>query len=172
MTDNKLTFAAMGVAIATLMSVSSARAQGVAPDGVYVDVRTNDARVRIDQVHPDGSTTPVCMAPCRQRLARDGLYAIGGAGIPGTAPFPLPLDRQDLVLSVRAGSKARRDAGIAGAVAGGTAAVVFMPGDQAKPGMGQVPLWQILLVLCGAVAGTAGAYLWWTSDTRVSVGEL
>ena len=125
--------AAAGVAIATMMSLSTARAQSAAADdGVFVDLQSHDASVRIDMVRGDGTTSPMCSVPCRKALPRAALYVIRSDDLPATSPFLLPSDRSDLILSVRPGWRAGRIAGMSLLAVGAVAMVVwfmFSPAD-------------------------------------------
>lgn len=84
---------------------ANASAEG-GPGGVLVEVRTDDARTRIDRVLT-GQSIPVCLAPCRKVLDRNSIYVIEGDGIRPSSQFLLPDDRTELTLDVRAGSTGR-----------------------------------------------------------------
>jgi hypothetical protein len=165
--------AAAGVAIATMMSLSTARAQAAAGDeGVFVDLQSHDASVRIDMVMGDGTTSPMCSVPCRKALPRAALYVIRSDELPTTSPFLLPSDRSDLTLSVRPGSRSGRIAGMSLTAAGAVAMVVgfmFSPADNFDDKSGHPPpAWPAILDLGGIVVGTVGAIIWWRSEPRVS----
>jgi hypothetical protein len=165
--------AATGAAIATLMSLSTVRAQNApATSGVYVDLQSVDPRVRIDQVRGDGANYPVCYVPCRKALPREALYVIQGEGIPATTPFVLPSDRPDLTLTVRPGSRARRVTGLTLLFAGLTAMTLgflLSPADTTQnPPPPPAHPWALLVGLGGIGVAGIGGYLWWTGDTRVS----
>ncbi len=172
MPSTKAIIIAAAVAIATQMSGSPVRAQSLASsEGVHVDLEANDARVRIDELHPDGTTTPVCVAPCAKVLSRSSLYVIQGDGMPSTTPFTLPEDRRDLFLSVSAGSNAKRRFGIAAMAVGLPAMVVafmFSPADAPPEEQRRVGAWPALLGLGSLVLTGVGAWLWWKGGTRVA----
>lgn len=165
--------AAAGVAIATMMSLSTAHAQAAAGDeGVFVDLQSHDATVRIDMVMGDGTTSPMCSVPCRKALPRAALYVIRSDDLRATSPFLLPSDRSDLTLSVRPGSRSGRIAGMSLTAAGAVAMVVgfmFSPADNFDDKSGRPPpAWPAILDLGGIVVGTVGAVIWWRSEPRVS----
>ena len=165
--------AAAGVAIATIMSLSTARAQPAAgDDGVFVDLQSHDPSVRIDRVMGDGTTSPMCSVPCRKALPRAALYVIRSDALAATSPFLLPSDRSDLTLSVRPGSRAGRIAGMSLVAVGAVAMVVgfmFSPADNFddKPAH-PPPAWPAIAGLAGIAAAAVGAVIWWRSEPRVS----
>jgi hypothetical protein len=139
-----------------------------------VELRADDPRVRIERLTGDGQTQPICTAPCRQPLDPRALYVIGGDGIPPTHPFALPDDQQELILSVRSGSRAKQIGGGVLLGVGATATVLgflLAPGDrssQAPEPMQSVRAWPIGVGLAGVAVGLVGAYLLlWSGQTRV-----
>jgi hypothetical protein len=144
-------------------------------EGVFVELRTDDSRVRIERVMSNGSTVPVCLAPCRQTLDRRATYLIGGVGLVPTSRFMLPQQRQDVVLTVRPGSWARQGAGLTLLALGAVAAVVgFMitPHGRAEPDP-MAPMksggsaWGPVLGLGGMGVGAVGALMFAESRTQV-----
>ena len=117
------------------MSLSTARAQAAAADeGVFVDLQSHDASVRIDMVMGDGTTSPMCSVPCRKALPRAGpVRHPQRRSSRHDSPFLLPSDRSDLTLSVRPGSRAGRIAGMSLRRCVGAVAMVvgfmFSPAD-------------------------------------------
>ena len=73
---------------------------------VYVELRSDDPRVRIDRV-VGGARVAVCFTPCRKMLETNSLYIIAGDGVRSTSQFMLPDDRNAVTLDVQAGSTAR-----------------------------------------------------------------
>jgi hypothetical protein len=84
----------------------------VATGGVFVELQTSSTNVRIDKVLASGMTVPVCLTPCRQILPRGSVYVIKGDGIPATSQFVLPDDRDQVTLTVEAGSSGEALAGL------------------------------------------------------------
>lgn len=83
---------------------------GMGPRWVYVELRSDDPRTRIDRVL-EGTVIPVCFAPCRKMLDTNSLYVIEGEGVRATSKFVLPDDRDSVALDVQAGSTTRLAAG-------------------------------------------------------------
>ena len=163
------------IAIATMMSLSTVRAQNPpAAGGVFVDLQSSDQSVRIEQVMGNGVTSPVCHLPCRKVLTRDALYVIRGDGMPATSSFVLPSDRSDLTLTVRPGSRAGRIAGMTLMLVGVAAIAVgyaLSPADAAVVKDSPPPPahpWGLLVGLGGIGAAGLGFGLWWGNETRVS----
>ncbi len=159
-------------AIATMMSLSTARAQSAPPTGdVVVDLQSADRSVRIDHLLVDGTSEPVCSVSCRKALPRDGRYVIRADGLPGTSPFMLPEDRSDLTLLVNPGSRRGRIVGMTMALVGAAAIAVgyaFSGGDpdpHAPPS--PVRPWGLVIGLGGISVGGVGAAIWMSSETRV-----
>jgi hypothetical protein len=90
---------------------------------VFVDLRADNPRVRIDRVI-DGEAIAVCAAPCSRVLDRSGVYIIEGDGVTPTARFVFPDDENRVTLDVHAGSWGRKTLGNALAIAGGLAALL------------------------------------------------
>jgi hypothetical protein len=173
MRDLQLFVAAITVAIATKVSLSTANAQSAAGDeGVFVDLQSHDSSVRIDMVMGDGTTSPMCSVPCRKALPRAALYVIRSDNLAPTSPFVLPSDRSDLTLSVRPGSRSGRIAGMSLFAVGAVAGVVgfmFSPADNFDDKSGRPPpAWPAILDLGGLVFGVVGGVIWWRSEPRVS----
>lgn len=123
-------------------------------------------------------TVPVCSAPCRRPLSRDGIYVIQGDGVPATSRFQLPDDRQQVTLDVHAGSSGRRVAGATLIVAGVVAAYAGLlvsdvnslnnGSDTSSGGGVRGPSsWTLGLLAGGLVATVAGVYLCMTTHTTV-----
>jgi hypothetical protein len=98
------------------------------PPGVFVEVRADDPRVRIDRVMLDGVPVPVCAAPCRQVLDRSSAYLLQGDGVVATSPFLLPDGSNQVVLDVHAGSRTKRMLGVALLVVGAGVTLVGFGG--------------------------------------------
>lgn len=162
-----------GAAIATIMSLSIARAQSApAPGDVVVDLQSPNRTVRIDQLLVDGTTLPVCYVPCRKALPRDGRYVIRGDGVPVTSQFVLPDDHSDLTLSVNPGSRAGRIAGVTMGIVGFVAMAVGYglsggdPPDKDVSAPRPSP-WGLVIGLGGMSLAGVGVGLWMSSETRV-----
>jgi hypothetical protein len=148
-----------------------------APATIYVDLKADNPNVRIDRL-VGNLTVPVCLAPCRRPLPRDGIYVIQGDGVPATSRFQLPDDRQQVTLDVHAGSSARTMAGATLIVAGVVAAYAgLLVGDvnslgngsdtSASGGVRGPSSWTLALVGGGLVATLAGVTLCLTTHTTV-----
>jgi hypothetical protein len=148
-----------------------------APPMIYVDLEGDNPNVRIDRL-VGNLTVPVCLAPCRRPLPRDGIYVIQGDGVPATSRFQLPDDRQQVTLDVHAGSSGRRMAGatliVAGVVAAyagllvadaNSASNIF---DTSSSGTARgSSSWPLVLLGGGVVATLAGVYLCLKTHTTV-----
>jgi hypothetical protein len=161
----------MRTAAFTVLALLAAAGVAHATD---VELRADDPRVRIERLVGEGQTQPICSAPCRQPLDPRALYVIGGDGIPATRPFALPDDQQQLILSVRPGSRAKQIGGGVLLGVGATATVLgflLAPGDppsQSSDRMGSVNGWPIVVGVTGIAVGLVGAYLLlWSGQTRV-----
>jgi hypothetical protein len=144
---------------------------------IYVDLEGDNPNVRIDRL-VGNLTVPVCLAPCRRPLPRDGIYVIQGDGVPATSRFQLPDDRQQVTLDVHAGSSGRRMAGatliVAGVVAAyagllvadaNSASSIF---DTSSSGAARgSSSWPLVLLGGGVVATLAGVYLCLKTHTTV-----
>ena len=142
----------------------------------YVDLEADNPNVRLDRT-VGNLTVPVCLAPCRRPLPRDGIYVIQGDGVPATSRFQLPDDRQQVTLDVHAGSSGRRiaggtliAAGVVAAYAGllvadaSSASNIF---DTSSSGGRGTSSWPLVLLGGGVVATLAGVYLCLTTHTTV-----
>jgi len=146
-----------------------------APATIYVDLEADNPNVRIDRMVGNLSV-PVCLAPCRRPLPRDGIYVIQGDGVPATSRFQLPDDRQQVTLDVHAGSSGRRMAGATLIVAGVVAAYagLLVAGNlsngsdtSSSDGTRGPSSWAVGLLGGGLVATFAGLYLCMTTHTTV-----
>lgn len=90
-----------------------------AEDDVIVHLRADSDAVRIIRVDGDRPEI-VCAGLCDKPLPRDGLYELGGDGVPRTRPFTLGDPGTDLTLRVDAGSSGQQVAGAVTAFTGGT----------------------------------------------------
>lgn len=142
---------------------------------VYVDLKADNPNVRIDRM-VGNSAVPVCLAPCRRPLPRDGVYVIQGAGVPATSHFQLPDDRQQVTLDVHAGSSSRRVVGATLIVVGVVGAYVGLLADTSSLGSSDTSSsggvrgpssWTLALLGGGLVATLAGVYLCMTTHTTV-----
>ena len=74
----------------------------------------------------------VCAAPCTARVPIDGTYQVVGEGMPASALFTLPRDRQDVRIDVHPGNAAAHDVAtvvlIVGSVLAGVG-LVLLAGD-------------------------------------------
>lgn len=158
-----------------MMSLSAARAQSISATGdVVVDLQSSDRSVRIDQLLVDGTSLPVCNAPCRKALPRDGRFVIRGDGIPATSQFVLPDDRSDLTLTVNPGSRTGRIAGVTLGIVGFVAMTVgyaISGGDRFPDKDGNPPPrpspWGLVIGLGGMSLAGVGVGIWMSSETRV-----
>jgi hypothetical protein len=148
-----------------------------APATIYVDLKADNPNVRIDRT-VGNLTVPVCLAPCRRPLPRDGIYVIQGDGVPATSRFQLPDDRQQVTLDVHAGSSGRRIAGATLIAAGVVAAYAGLlvadanslsnGSDSSSNGGVRGPSsWTLGLLGGGLMATLAGVYLCMTTHTTV-----
>jgi hypothetical protein len=148
-----------------------------APATIDVDLQANNPNVRLDRM-VGNLTVPVCLAPCRRSLPRDGIYVIQGDGVPATSRFQLPDDRQRVTLDVHAGSSGRRIVGATLIVAGVVAAYAGLLAADANSlgngsdtsssgGVWAPSSWTLALLGGGLVATLAGAYLCLTTHTTV-----
>jgi hypothetical protein len=171
-------------ALALLLAVHQARASPEATpsspaapsaDEVYVELNTNDPRVRIDRVTAGGLTVPVCLAPCRQTLDRRSTYVIQGDRIVATSPFTLPDDRERVLLTVRPGYYWQRGLGmlcLGLGLAAMTVGYIMTPHNprEGEP-VNSAAQWSLLVGLTGmgvAVGGfslIAGTKTWVESST-------
>lgn len=94
------------------------------PNGVYIELRSEDAGMRIDQLSPAGQSWPACGVPCRRVLKRDLTYVIESNDSPATAPFLLPDNTTHLTLDVHPGSQILGNVGTILAIAGGVIALI------------------------------------------------
>jgi hypothetical protein len=148
-----------------------------APATIYVDLKADNPNVRLDRM-AGNFTVPVCLAPCRRPLPRDGIYVIQGDGVPATSRFQLPDDRQQVTLDVHAGSSGRTIAGATLIVAGVVAAYAGLLVADANSlsnssetsssgGVRGPSSWALGLLGGGLVATLAGVYLCVTTHTTV-----
>jgi hypothetical protein len=135
----------LSIGVAILIALSLSRGTALAADGlpppddvtpqsepVFVDLRSEDPRVRLDRVLERKMTEPVCLTPCGRALDRRDIYVIAGDGMPRTWRFALPADRKQVTLRVRPGSNTQAVVGAALAVMGSLAVGVgylTIPGD-------------------------------------------
>jgi hypothetical protein len=147
------------------------------PNGVYVELRSADAGMRIDQLTPAGQSWPACGVPCRRILQRNLTYVIESNDAPPTLPFLLPANETRLTLDVHPGSQAQSNVGTLLAIAGGVVALigfVRLATGGNSPANDHAGL---ELLAGGAVAGVTGLVLYRmsrttvTSSTGVTLGE-
>jgi len=91
--------------------------------GITVDLRADNNNVGISRTF-GGQTIPICSAPCRRTLDRNQTYVIEGPGVRPTSQFILPDDRDQVTLTVEAGSRSRFATGVALLVGGGATAYI------------------------------------------------
>ena len=147
-----------------------------APRAVYVELRADDPRTRIDRVG-GGPPIPVCVAPCLRWLDPQGTYVITGDGVRTTARFMLPDDRTSVTLDVHAGSTSRLGVGAllsgGGLITAYIGGLVWETGTLEKLGQGSgdpqrtVDLGLTLLGI-GIPAALLGVYLVATCHTSVT----
>jgi len=142
--------------------------------GVWVELHTDDSAVRIERIQ-NGEAIPVCAAPCKQRLPRDGTYRIAGDGITPSQSFDLSAERW-VRLDVKAGSSTRRNLGVGLGIAGSATVLTssfyflliglagFPDGPPAS--QQQVTTAEALLI-SGLAAGVIGLVLVLTCSTEV-----
>jgi hypothetical protein len=91
---------------------------------IQVHLKADSAAVRIEHHTESGAWVPICSAPCSRMLFRSDQYVIGGFGVPSSRIFVLPDDRQEVTLTVRAGSSPVHLIGGAAVAAGAIATVI------------------------------------------------
>ena len=153
------------------------------PDGGFVrlDLRADAAGVRLDRVLGQGTTIPVCFAPCSRLVARNDVYVIQGDGVRTTSQFQLPDDRSEVTLDVHAGSTVRLGGGAALLLGGGIVAYVgmitteiglatrsFADSTGTRTRSNGVTTVGLGLMGVGAAALIGGIYLVLTSSTKVT----
>jgi len=94
------------------------------PNGVYVELRSDDPSMRIDQLTSGGQSWPACEIPCRRVLQRNITYVVESNQSPPTSPFLLPNNVNRLTLDVQAGSQTRSNIGTILAVVGGVIGLI------------------------------------------------
>lgn len=137
-------------------------------NGVYVELRSADAGMRIDQVTPAGQSWTACGVPCRRVLQRNLTYVIESNDAPPTLPFLLPDDATHLTLDVHPGSQTQSNVGTLLAIAGGVVALigfVRLATGGNSPSSDQAGL---ELLAGGAVGGITGLVLYRMSRTTVT----
>jgi hypothetical protein len=148
---------------------------------IQVDLKADAPGVRLDHVQPSGNTVPVCFAPCTRLVPSHDLYVIQGEGIRSTSRFVMPDDRNQVTLSVQAGSSARAGGGAAlilgGIVVGylgvfaaqiGLTSAAFAEDGSSTRGARSVAAVGGVLALGGLVAMVSGIYMALTSKTVVN----
>ena len=146
-----------------------------ADDGVWVELHSHGAPVRIERVFGDAAI-PVCTAPCRQKVPRSGIYRIGGEGVVPSANFDLTQEQWGVTLEARPASSMRRAAGLTLAIAGLamllTSSAIEGQGDGAAldetPVSHREQVAAGFLLVSGLAAGVVGLVLMLTSNTRVT----
>ncbi len=137
-------------------------------NGVYVELRSADAGMRIDQVTPAGQSWPACAVPCRRILQRNLTYVIESNDAPPTLPFLLPDNATRLTLDVHPGSQTQNNVGTLLAIAGGVIALigfVRLATGGNSPSSDHAGL---ELLAGGAVTGITGLVLYRMSRTTVT----
>lgn len=149
--------------------------------GVWVELRASDRAARIERVDGD-VVSPVCAAPCRERLPRNGVYRIGGEGITPSASFDLTQAPGAMTLDVQTGSAARQNLATALFIAGGAGMVVggfvlfasrlgdVSPPDNA-PSSSRVTTVGGVVALSGVVLGLIGLGVSHYASTRVTSSD-
>jgi hypothetical protein len=147
-----------------------------APRWVYVDLKSDEPRVRIDRVI-GSEHVPACYAPCRKMLDTGSVYVIGGDGVRTTSQFVLPDDRNAVTLDVQAGSSGRFAGGIillaAGVAVGYLGLLVWEAGqisgiDSSSNSSNSTVRTGETMVLIGLPAAVLGLYLTITTHTTVT----
>jgi len=138
------------------------------PNGVYIELRSEDAGMRIDQVTSAGQSWPACGVPCRRVLQRNLTYVIESNDSPPTSPFLLPDNATRLTLDVHPGSQIQGNVGTILAIAGGVIALigfVRLASGGNSPSSDHAGL---ELLAGGAATGITGLVLYRTSRTTVT----
>jgi len=138
------------------------------PNGVYIELRSEDAGMRIDQVTPAGQSWPACGVPCRRVLQRNLTYVIESNDSPPTSPFLLPDNATHLTLDVHPGSQTQGNVGTILAIAGGVIALigfVRLASGGNSPSSDRTGL---ELLAGGAATGITGLVLYRMSRTTVT----
>ncbi len=137
------------------------------PGGVYVELRSEDPGMRIDQVAPGGHSWPACEIPCRRVLQRNLTYVVQSDQAPPTSAFMLPENVNSLTLDAHPGSQARGNVGTLLGVMGG---IVGLIGFIRLTTTGNSPSSDrngLELVAVGAAVGISGFVLYRMSRTTV-----
>lgn len=138
------------------------------PNGVYVELRSADAGMRIDQVTPAGQSWLACGVPCRRILQRNLTYVIESNDAPPTLPFLLPDNATRLTLDVHPGSQTQSNVGTLLAIAGGVVALIGFVRLATGGNSPSSDHSGLELLAGGAVTGVTGLVLYRTSRTTVT----
>jgi hypothetical protein len=138
------------------------------PNGVYVELRSADAGMRIDQLTPAGQSWPACGVPCRRVLQRNLTYVIESNDAPPTLPFLLPDNTNHLTLDVHPGSQTQSNVGTLLAIAGGVVALIGFVRLATGGNSPSSDHTGLELLAGGAVTGITGLVLYRMSRTTVT----
>jgi len=138
------------------------------PSGVFVELRSDDPGMRIDQVTPGGQSWPACEIPCRRVLQRNLTYVVESNQAPATSPFLLPDNVNRLTLDVQAGSQARANIGTILAVVGGVVGLIGFIRLTTTGSSPQNDRTGLELLGVGAGVGITGIVLYRMSRTTVT----
>ena len=138
------------------------------PSGVYVELRSDDPGMRIDQVTSGGQSWPACEIPCRRILQRNITYVLESNQAPATSPFLLPNNVNRLTLDVQAGSQTRSNVGTILAVAGGVIGLIGFIRLTTTSGSPSSDHTGLELLGLGGAVGITGIVMFHVSRTTVN----
>ncbi len=138
------------------------------PNGVYVELRSDDPGMRIDQLTPGGQSWPACEIPCRRVLQRNITYVVESNQSPATSPFLLPDNVNRLTLDVQAGSQTRANVGTILAVVGGVVGLIGFIRLTTTGSSPQTDRTGLELLGVGAAVGISGIVIFRMSRTTVT----
>jgi hypothetical protein len=138
------------------------------PNGVYVELRSDDPAMRIDQVTPGGQSWPACELPCRRVLQRNLTYVVESNQAPPTSPFLLPDNVNHVTLDVQAGSQSRANLGTILAVVGGVVGLIGFIRLTTTGNSPQNDRSGLELLGVGATVGISGIVIFRMSRTTVT----
>jgi hypothetical protein len=138
------------------------------PNGVYVELRSDDPGMRIDQITSGGQSWLACEIPCRQVLPRNLTYVVESNQSPATSPFLLPDNVNRLTLDVQPGSQTRANVGTILAVVGGVVGLIGFIRLTTTGSSPQNDRTGLELLAGGGAAGITGIVIYRMSRTTVT----